>query len=186
VTQCSLRATGALWALSADLAHRRHYPAIDWGVSFSLDAGRLAAWFEREAGQGFGGLREEAMRLLQREREILEVAELVGTESLQDAERLVLESARLLREGFLRQSAYDPADASCPPAKAFEMLRLFLEFHGRAASAVGQGVPLRSVLDAGVGPKLLRLTQVTPDEMPRAGEVLRAEMGEALARLEAE
>jgi V/A-type H+-transporting ATPase subunit A len=51
---------------------------------------------------------------------------------------------------------------------------------------VGQGVPLRSVLDTGVGPKLLRLTQVTPDEMPRAGEVLRTEMGEALARLEAE
>jgi V/A-type H+-transporting ATPase subunit A len=186
VTQCSLRATGALWALSADLAHRRHYPAIDWGVSFSLDAGRLAGWFEREAGRGFGGLREEAMKLLQREREILEVAELVGTESLQDTERLVLESARLLREGFLRQSAYDPADASCPPAKAFEMLRLFLEFHGRAASAVGQGVPLRSVLDTGMGPRLLRLTQVAADEMPRAGEALRTEMGEALARLEVE
>jgi V/A-type H+-transporting ATPase subunit A len=186
VTQCSLRATAALWALSADLAHRRHYPAIDWGVSFSLDAGRLAAWFEREAGQGFGGLREEAMRLLQREREILEVAELVGTESLQDAERLVLESARLLREGFLRQSAYDPKDASCPPAKAFEMLRLFLEFHGRAASAVGRGVPLRAVMDTGLGPTLLRLGQVRPDEMPGAGGALRDEIEAALSRLEAE
>jgi V/A-type H+-transporting ATPase subunit A len=186
VTQCSLRATGALWALSADLAHRRHYPAVDWGVSFSLDAGRLAGWFEREAGQGFGGLREEAMRLLQREREILEVAELVGTESLQDGERLVLESARLLREGFLRQSAYDPVDASCPPAKAFEMLRLFLELHGRSASAVGRGVPLRAVLDTGLGQRLLRLGQIPADEVPGAGAALRAGMDEALSRLEAE
>jgi len=186
VTQCSLRATGALWALSSDLAHRRHYPAVDWGVSFSLEAGRLVGWFEREAGEGFGALREEAMQLLQRERELIEVAELVGTESLQDAERLVLESARLLREGFLRQSAYDPADASCPPAKAFQMLRLFLDFHGRAAAAIAAGVPLRSILDAGLGGRLLRLASTPADGMAAGAEALRGDMTGAFARLEAE
>jgi V/A-type H+/Na+-transporting ATPase subunit A len=186
VTQCSLRATGALWALSADLAHRRHYPAVDWGVSFSLDAPRLAAWFEREGGQGFATLREEAMRLLQRERELVEVAELVGTESLQDAERLVLETARLLREGFLRQSAYLAADASCPPKKTFEMLRLFLGWHARASSAVAAGVPLRSILDTGAAARLARLAEVDPGEIHAAAEALEAEMGAAVARLEAE
>ncbi len=186
VTQCSLRATGALWALSADLAHRRHYPAIDWAISFSLEADRLRAWFEREAGHGFGALREEAMRLLQKERELVEVAELVGTESLQDAERLVLETARILREGFLRQSAYDPADASCPPHKAFEMMRLFLYWHARAAAAVAAGVPLRAVLDTGMGARLARLGQIPADEIRPGAEALRAEMGAALERLEAE
>jgi V/A-type H+-transporting ATPase subunit A len=186
VTQCSLRATGALWALSADLAHRRHYPAVDWGVSFSLEAERLVGWFEREAGDGFGALRTEAMALLQRERELVEVAELVGTESLQDAERLVLESARLLREGFLRQSANDPADASCAPGKAFQMLRLFLEFHGRAAGAIAAGVPLRSILDAGVAPRLLRLASTPQDGVEASVEALRGAMTEAFARLEAE
>ncbi|BDG06098.1 V-type ATP synthase subunit A [Anaeromyxobacter oryzae] len=186
VTQCSLRATGALWALSADLAHRRHFPAIDWTSSFSLEGERLVAWFEREAGSGFGALREEATKLLQRERELAEVAELVGTESLQDAERLVLESARLLREGFLRQSALDAADASCPPDKAFEMLRLVLEWHRRAGAAVGSGVPLRAVLDTGVPTKLLRLGQIPSSDMRRGAEALRAEMTDALARLEAD
>ena len=186
VTQASLRATGALWALSADLAHRRHYPAIDWGVSFSLDADRLRAWFEREGGHGFGTLRDEAMKLLQKEREIAEVAELVGTESLQDAERLVLETARLLREGFLRQSAYDPADASCPPHKAFHMLKLYLDWHGRASAAVASGVPLRSVLDTGTGTKLVRLGRTGAAEMGAAAAALRGEIEEALARLEAE
>ncbi len=186
VTQCSLRATGALWALSADLAHRRHYPAVDWRVSFSLDAGRLRGWFERGGGHGFGALREEAMGLLQKERELLEVAELVGTESLQDAERLVLETARFLREGFLRQSAYDPVDASCPPHKTFEMLRLFLEWHGRAASAVAAGVPLRAVLDTGAGARLARLRQVPAGEIRARGEALRAELRAAIERLEAE
>ncbi|WP_242360454.1 V-type ATP synthase subunit A [Anaeromyxobacter sp. SG17] len=186
VTQCSLRATGVLWALSADLAHRRHYPALDWGVSFSLEAERLRGWFEREAGEGFGALREEAMHLLQRERELVEVAELVGTESLQDAERLVLESARLLREGFLRQSAYDPADASCPPRKALEMLRLHLELHGRAANAVAAGVPLRSILEAGLSARLLRLGSVPAEAIASGAGALRAEIAEAIARLEAE
>jgi V/A-type H+-transporting ATPase subunit A len=186
VTQSSLRATGALWALSADLAHRRHYPAVDWGISFSLDADRLRAWFEREGGSGSGALREEAMKLLQRERELAEVAELVGTESLQDAERLVLETARVLREGFLRQSAYDPADASCPPFKAHEMLRLFLEWHGRAGNAIAAGVPLRAILDTGVEARLLRLAQAAPDAVRAAAEGLRREMTAALERLEAE
>jgi V/A-type H+-transporting ATPase subunit A len=186
VTQCSLRATGALWALSADLAHRRHYPAIDWSVSFSLEAGRLAGWFEQAVGPGFGDLRGAAMALLQRERELVEVAELVGTESLQDAERLVMETARLLREGFLRQSSYDPADASCPPGKAREMLGAYLDFHAQAGAAVGRGVPLRAVLDTGIGARLLALGRVPAAAAAAACAALRAETMAALAELEAE
>jgi V/A-type H+-transporting ATPase subunit A len=186
VTQCSLRATGALWALSADLAHRRHYPAIDWGVSFSLEAGRLRGWFERAAGEGFGTKRDEAMTLLQKERELAEVAELVGTESLQDAERLVLESARLLREGFLRQSAYHPVDASCSPAKAYHMLSTFLAFHDRARDAVAAGVPLHAILGAGASERLLRLAETPEDDVAREAELLTRWMADAIGRLEAE
>ncbi|HSN14022.1 MAG TPA: V-type ATP synthase subunit A [Anaeromyxobacteraceae bacterium] len=186
VTQCSLRATGALWALSADLAHRRHYPAIDWSVSFSLEAGRLAPWFEREVGGGFADLRAEAMALLQRERELVEVAELVGTEALQDAERLVMESARLLREGFLRQSSYDPADASCPPGKARALLAAHLDLHGLAGAAIARGVPLRVVLDAGFGAKVLALARVPALDAEGAGAALRADAAKVLGALEAE
>ncbi len=117
VTQASLRVTGALWALSADLAHRRHFPAVDWApVTASTRTGWTAGSSARR-GEGLGGLREAAMALLQRERELREVAELVGPEALQDAERLVLESARLLREGFLRQSALDPNGRQLPAAQ---------------------------------------------------------------------
>ena len=186
VTQASLRATAALWALSPDLAHRRHYPAVDWAQSFSLDADRLRPWFEREAGRGFGALRDEAMRLLQRERELAEVAELVGTEALQDPERLVLETARLLREGFLRQSAVDPVDASCPPAKALELLRTILDLHARAGAAIKEGVPLRAIVETGAGARILRLVQVPANGVRAAAEGLRAELHASLARLEAE
>jgi len=184
VTQSSLRASGALWALSADLAHRRHFPAVDWGLSFSLDAPRLEPWFRREAGEDWVGLRDEAMRLMQRERELLEIAQLVGVEALQDAERVVIESARALREGFLRQSAFLPADASSPPGKTVAMLRAFLHFHRRAGEAVERGVPLRTILDARLDEHLLRLPEATAAEAPAAAAAVTAAVDEALAALE--
>jgi len=184
VTQSSLRASGALWALSADLAHRRHFPAVDWGLSFSLDAPRLESWFRREGGADWVALRDEAMRLMQRERELLEIAQLVGIEALQDAERIVIESARLLREGFLRQSAFLPADASSPPAKTLAMLRAFLHFHRRAVEAVGRGVPLRTLLDARLDGHLLRLPEATADEAPAAAAAVTRAIDEAMAALE--
>jgi V/A-type H+-transporting ATPase subunit A len=126
------------------------------------------------------------MALLQRERELVEVAELVGTEALQDAERLVMESARLLREGFLRQSSYDPDDASCPPQKARELLAAHLDLHAQAGAAVARGVPLRVVLDAGLGSRLLALARVAAPEVKAAAAALRADAARVLGALEAE
>jgi V/A-type H+-transporting ATPase subunit A len=184
VTQASLRASGALWALSPDLAHRRHFPAVDWSLSYSLDAPRLEEWFAREAGPEWLPLRDDAMRLLQRERELQEIAQLVGIEALQDAERVVLESARLLREGFLRQSALLPADASSPPGKTLAMLRAFLHFHRRAAEAVARGIPLASLLGAANEGRLLRLAEATPADAPAAAEAATAALDALLLSLE--
>jgi V/A-type H+-transporting ATPase subunit A len=114
------------------------------------------------------------------------VAELVGTEALQDPERLVLETARLLREGFLRQSAVDPVDASCPPPKALELLRAILELHARAGAALAKGVPLRAIIETGAGARVLRLVQVPAPEIRAAAGGLRSEVHAALERLEAE
>jgi V/A-type H+-transporting ATPase subunit A len=184
VTQSSLRASGALWALSPDLAHRRHFPAVDWALSYSLDAPRLEGWFAREAGPEWLPLRDEAMRLLQRERELQEIVQLVGLEALQDAERVVLESARLLREGFLRQSALLPADASSPPAKTLALLRAFLHFHRRVGEAVGRGIPFRSLVESDPGARLLRLAEFPPAEAPAAAETAMKELDAALAAQE--
>jgi V/A-type H+-transporting ATPase subunit A len=184
VTQASLRASGALWALSADLAHRRHFPAVDWGLSYSLDAPRLEGWFRREAGDDWVSLRDEAMRLLQRERELLEIAQLVGVEALQDAERVVIESARLLREGFLRQSALVAADAASPPAKTLALLRAFLGHHRQVAEAIARGVSLRSVLEARLGEHLLRLPEAAAEEAPAAAAAVQRAVQEAIAGME--
>jgi V/A-type H+-transporting ATPase subunit A len=183
VTQASLRVAGALWALTTDLAHRRHFPAIDWTQSFTLYADRLAAWFEREVGEEWAALRREAMRLLERERELQEIVQLVGVEALQDRERIVLEAARLLREGFLRQNAFHDVDAACPPAKALVMLRTILHFARHAAAGIEGGTPLRGILAAGLDERLLRLGEVPADSMTAAGTALVADIDETLARV---
>jgi V/A-type H+-transporting ATPase subunit A len=168
VTQAFLRATGAVWALSADLAHRRHFPAVDWTRSWSLDAPGVAGWLEREAGAGFGALRAEALRLLARERELLEIAQLVGMDALQDEERLLLAAARLVREGFLRQNAYHPVDRSTSPARARAMLAALLGFHQAAAAALAGGAPLEAVLRAADASGLARLGELSEAEIAAA------------------
>jgi V/A-type H+-transporting ATPase subunit A len=183
VTQASLRISGALWALSTDLAYRRHFPAIDWVQSFSLYAERFHEWFEREVGKEWTTLREEAMRLLQKERELQEIVQLVGLDAVQDQERVVIESARLIREGFLRQSAVHEIDASCPPRKSYLMLSLLLHYSQRCVKALEAGASLKEILAAGLEERLLRLGEVPPAAIEAESGALRTEIDSSLTAL---
>ena len=184
VTQASLRISGALWALSTDLAYRRHFPAIDWVQSFSLYADRFHEWFAREVGEEWMTLREDAIRLLQKERELQEVVQLVGLDAVQDQERILIESARLVREGFLRQSAVHEVDATCPPKKALWMLRLLSHYSQRTTEALGGGASLKAVLATGLDERLLRLGEVLPGDIEAVGTGLLSEIDETLKGLE--
>jgi V/A-type H+-transporting ATPase subunit A len=150
VTQASLRAAGALWALDAGLAHQRHFPAIDWETSYSLYVDVATAWFAAHAGEEWAALRGRALQLLQRERELREIAGLIGLDALQDRERVLLEVARLFREQVLAQSAYDPNDAASPPAKTYRLAALVLALHDAAAERLDAGgaVPLARLAPA--------------------------------------
>jgi V/A-type H+-transporting ATPase subunit A len=108
---------------------------------------------------------------------------LVGLDAVQDQERIIIESARLIREGFLRQSAFHEVDASCPPAKALWMLRLLLHYSQRSTLALGDGVSLKAVLATGLEERLLRLGEVSPGEMEAVGTALMTEIDETLKGL---
>ncbi|HEU5169273.1 MAG TPA: V-type ATP synthase subunit A [Gemmatimonadales bacterium] len=142
VTQATLRVAGTLWALDPALAQQRQFPAVDWGTSYSLDADRIAPWFAREAGSDWPALRSATLELLQRGRELRDIAGLVGPEALQDPDRLVLESARVAQELVLGQSAYDPNDALSPVGKTYRLARLAIAFHRSALAALESGARL--------------------------------------------
>jgi V/A-type H+-transporting ATPase subunit A len=162
VTGGTLRLSRVFWALDFALAHRRHFPAINWFMSYSEYMHPLEGWYEN-VGPDWTRLREEAMSLLKEEEELREIVSLVGAEILGDKQRCVFEAAKMVKEYFLLQSAFHPVDMYCPIKKTYHMLRLILKFYERAKLAVDLGVPLVQVLALGVREDLARMKIIRPE-----------------------
>ncbi len=178
VTQAALRVVGALWALDTALAHQRQFPAVDWETSYSLYTDVTTPWFVEHGGADWAELRRETLELLQRDRELREIAELVGPEALIDADRLLLEVARTIRETVLGQSAHDPNDALSTLEKTHSLAALALGVYraGRRALEAGR---VFEQLDLATPRRLLAaLRRASADEVP-------ARAAAALAALEA-
>jgi V/A-type H+-transporting ATPase subunit A len=165
VTQASLRLTGTFWALDTELAHARHFPAIGWTQSYSLYVDPLTAWYREEVGPDWDARRREAIALLARERELLEIVQLVGPDALPDEDRVVLEAARLLREVFLQQHAFDPVDAARPPRVQFAMLRAVLAARAGLSAATAAGVALDEAVDAPLLRDLRRIKEWSGEDV---------------------
>jgi len=147
VAQNTLRIVKVFWALDADLADRRHFPSINWLKSYSLYLDEIKTWWNKEVGEDWLKLRNRAMALLQKESELQEIVKLVGPDALPPRERGVLESARMIREDFLQQSAFHEIDTFCPGGKQYEMLRMILKFSDLIQDAVTKNVLMDNILD---------------------------------------
>ena len=145
VTQSCLRNTGAFFMLDTSLAHRRHFPAINWFRSFSLYEAEVVAHLEQQVAPDWGALRQRTRELLQREESLREVAEIVGTEGLQDADRLLMRTTERIRQKFLAQNAYTEDAFSTPPQTGDAIRRLLAE-HDAAAARLAQGETLQNVI----------------------------------------
>jgi len=140
VTQASLRVVGALWALDPSLAHQRQFPAVDWDISYSLYTDSTRAWFSNEGGADWAELRVETVRLLQRDRELREIAGLVGVDALEDEDRLVLEGARIAREFLIGQNAFHPHDAFSSVEKTYQLVKMLWSFMEAGETALREGI----------------------------------------------
>jgi len=145
VTQACLRTAGAFFMLDTSLAHRRHFPAINWFQSYSLYRGDLVAHFEGEVSPRWGELQRRCQKLLQREETLREVAEIVGVEGLQDADRLVMTVSERIRERFLCQNAFSD-DAFCAPQRTLALIAELVDFYDLAEGKLKQGALLEELL----------------------------------------
>jgi V/A-type H+-transporting ATPase subunit A len=177
VTQASLRVTGALWALDAALANQRQFPAVDWETSYTLYGEQTAPWFSATVAADWPDIRREVLDLLQRDRELREIAGLVGHEALQDRDRLLLEAARVIREVVLGQSAFDPHDAASPVAKTYRLVSLAWRLYRAALAAVEAGTPLERLELAGLRRRLAALRSTPADEFPARAAEAEAAIG---------
>jgi V/A-type H+-transporting ATPase subunit A len=164
VTSNTLRIVKVFWALDANLARRRHFPAINWLTSYSLYIDDIAGWWQQNTAADWRSLRDEAMSLLQKEAELQEIVQLVGPDALPDRERVILEIARMLREDFLQQDAYHEVDSYCSPLKQYNMLKIIMTFYKKGLDAVAKGADPAGISAVTVKGDIARMKYLTDDE----------------------
>jgi V/A-type H+/Na+-transporting ATPase subunit A len=163
VAQNTLRIVKVFWALDADLADRRHFPSINWLKSYSLYLDEISGWWNTNIGDSWLQLRNKAMTLLQKESELQEIVKLVGPDALPPKERAVLESARMIREDFLQQSAFHQVDTYCPGLKQYEMLRIMSLYADLIQKAVDKHVHIDDLMEMKSREQIARMGTV-PNE----------------------
>jgi V/A-type H+-transporting ATPase subunit A len=182
VVQATLREVRVFWGLDAKLAYARHFPAINWLSSYSLYSDAMGAYYDARVSPEWIPHRASALRLLQEEAELEEIVRLVGVDSLSARDRLVLETARSIREDFLHQNAFHEVDTYSSLRKQFLMLRAILLHHELARQAIDGGAPLEAVLALRVNETIARL-KYHPESEIDAIEAAYAEIRSAFASI---
>ena len=184
MTQNSLRVAGAFWALDTDLAHQRHFPAISWTRSYTLFLEQVARWFGENVAIDWSPTREKAMAILQKEIELQEIVQLVGPDALPESEKGTLEVARMIREDFLQQFAFDPVDAYCPIEKQYAILNVIIQFGEAMDAAIKRGVLLSTITNLPLRREIADLKTTPHEEAMAKAEELIAQIQEQFAHLE--
>ena len=183
VTQNTLRIVKVFWALDADLADRRHFPAINWLRSYSLYLDRVKEWWEKNVGKDWLDLRNEAMALLQKEEELQEIIRLVGPDALPPIDRVILEGARIIREDFLQQNAYHEVDTYCPYKKQYEMLRIMLKFYRLMRDCIEKGIEFEKLKNLKSREMIARMATTPNEEWEERFKEIEKKMEEEIRRL---
>lgn len=186
VTQHTKRFIRCFWALDKSLASARHFPAINWLDSYSEYIEDVANWWREKTGKDWLEMRTKAMELLSEEARLSQIVKLVGPDALPYAERMVLETSRLIREGILQQNATDSVDAYSSIEKQIRLLELVLYFHERGMAIVKRGAPINLIHDLPVVDTIIRAkSSVTNEEVNKLDDIQKA-IDEQMGQLDAE
>ena len=171
VTQSTLRIVKVFWGLDAQLAYKRHFPAINWLSSYSLYADTVDTYFNREVAPDWSELRMEAMALLQEEASLEEIVRLIGIDALSAQDRLKLEVAKSIREDYLQQNSFHEVDTYTSLEKQYRMLKLVILFKKEAERALEAGVYLNDILNLEVRDKVARAKYIEEKDIKRTDEI---------------
>lgn len=183
VTQNTKRFTRCFWALDKSLAYSRHYPAINWMDSYSEYFNDLDPWFRENLGEDFIEYRNRISALLQEESSLMEIVKLIGSDVLPDDQKLVIETARVIRVGFLQQNAFHADDTYVPLEKQKLMMKTILHLHTKAKDIVAQNIPLSKILNLGLFDKLTKMKYDIPNSKPEMFDDYIKEIDEKLAAI---
>ena len=172
VSQATLRVVKVFWGLSAALAYKRHFPAIDWLTSYSLYSAELESWYNTNTHSQFANHKNEAVKILSHEAALQEIVRLVGMDALTNNQRIVIETAKSLREDFLHQNAFLASDSYTPLKKQYTLLDLILEFHTHALLAANRGADIDKILSVPVREKIGRAKYISHENENEFSSIL--------------
>ncbi len=173
VSQSTLRIVKVFWGLSAQLAYKRHFPAIDWLTSYSLYDDKLEDWYAENVAEDFNKLKAEVRYVLQEENQLNEIVRLVGMDALGARDRLTMETAKSIREDYLHQNAFHEVDTYTSLNKQYRMMRLILGFYHEATAALQRDVELKDLLNLPVREQIGRSKYIEEAHLDRFDEIER-------------
>jgi V/A-type H+-transporting ATPase subunit A len=172
VSQNTLRVTKVFWGLDANLAYQRHFPAINWLLSYSLYSEKLGEYWDNLYDGEWSGFRTEAMTLLEEEDRLREIVRLVGVDALSRQERMILETAKSLREDFLHQNAFHEIDTFASMDKQYRMLRNIISFHHLCMDAIEHGSAIKDLFSLPIREEIARMRYVDEKELDKIDGLL--------------
>lgn len=181
VTQNTKRFTRCFWALDKALAYARHYPAINWTQSYSEYFTDLDPWFIEQVGEDFVKYRKRINNILQEENKLMEIVKLIGSDVLPDDQKLVIETARVIRVGFLQQNAFHADDTFVPLEKQKLMMKVILHLYNKSKQLIAASVPISGILESGLFDKLVKMKYDIPNNKPEMFDDYIAEIDKTLA-----
>ena len=184
VTQNTKRFIRCFWALDKPLAYARHYPAINWNTSYSEYSGTLDAWFKEKLSPEFVSLRTELRKILGEEASLMDIVKLIGSDLLADDQKLILDTAKLIRTGFLQQNAVVASDTYAPLDKQLAMMRAIVRLYEGARKLIAKQIPVSQIRDSGIYEKIGRMKfDISADNMDKF-DALYADIDRALAAID--
>ena len=184
VTQNTKRYVRTFWGLDRALAYERHFPAINWLTSYSEYAADLKPWYDEHVGKNFVPCRQRLSALLQEEAQLMEIVKLIGADILPEDQKLVIETAKLIRVGFLQQNAYHDIDTYVPLAKQLKMMELILKLYDGARGLIARAIPLSQLKATGIFESLSKVKYEVPnDDLAAFGQYEKA-IDRALAQVD--
>ena len=186
VTQNTKRYVRTFWGLDRSLAYARHFPSINWLTSYSEYAAELKPWYDQHVGKRFVPCRQRIASLLQEEAKLMEIVKLIGADILPEDQKLVIETARLIRVGFLQQNAYHEIDTYVPLEKQLKMMELILKLYDGAKGLIARSIPLSQLKATGIFESLTKMKYEVPNDDPgkfapyeQAGDAALAKVNQA-------
>ena len=183
VSQATMRIVKVFWGLDASLAYARHFPAINWLTSYTLYQDTLKPWYDTNFGPSFLKNRERMMSLLQSEAELQEIVKLVGQDALSQADRLTLETSKMLREDFLQQNAFVDLDSYTSYGKQMDLLALILKYNDLCKDAIDKGTDLDQLTNIPSRESIGRAKMIPPEEYKAAYESIANDMAREIAEI---